>query len=139
MYNDFVNHTCHLFLFYLCSYFGPGDVCFSLNGTTYQNNSIVNLEDIGEGDDDALLCKTDFTHCCQPSLGNWYFPNGTTVPGVNVTSGEQWDFYSDRGHMLIRLNRRRNGVEGIYRCEIPHSLNVNQTIYIGVYNTSTGE
>ena len=39
-----------------------GDVWFSLNGTTYQNNSIVTLEDIGEGGD-ALLCVTDVTDC----------------------------------------------------------------------------
>ena len=42
---------------------GTGDVWFSLNGTTYQNNSCVTLEDIGEGDD-ALLCVTNLTACC---------------------------------------------------------------------------
>ena len=29
---------------------GAGDVRFSLNDTIYQNNSIVTLEDIGEGE-----------------------------------------------------------------------------------------
>ena len=38
---------------------GAGNVSFSLNGTTYQNNSLVTLENIGEGDD-ALLCLTKF-------------------------------------------------------------------------------
>ena len=37
------------------------------------------------------------------------------------------------------MNRRRGGVDGIYRCEIPDSMNDIQTIYIGVYNISTGE
>ena len=37
------------------------------------------------------------------------------------------------------MSRRRGGVEGIYRCEIPDAVNVLQTIYIGVYSTSTGE
>ena len=37
------------------------------------------------------------------------------------------------------MNRRRGGVEGIYRCEIPDSMNVTQTIYIEVYSISTGE
>ena len=35
-----------------------------LRGISYQNNSIVMLEDIGEGDD-ALLCLTNVTACCQ--------------------------------------------------------------------------
>ena len=108
------------------------------------------LEDIGEGDD-ALLCKTNQTACCRPpytgemgppALGNWYFPNETRVPSrfANATSGERWDIYRTRGQMVVRMHRRRGGVEGIYRCEIPdHSMNVNWTIYIGVYSANTGE
>ena len=100
------------------------------------------LENIGEGDD-ALLCITFQTACCQPpytgemgpALGNWFFPNETGVSG----SSNQSDFYTTRGQMVVRMNRRRGGVEGIYRCEIPDSMNVNQTIYIGVYSASTGE
>ena len=138
-------------------------VWFSLNGTTYQNNSCVALEDIGEGDD-ALLCVANLTACdfTRTSLGNWFFPNGTRVPNmtVNNTSGEPWDFYRTRGEMVVHfvndtsgeqwdfyrtggetvhLNRRRGGEEGIYRCERPDSMNVIQTIYIGVYTAGTGE
>ena len=112
---------------------------FSLNGTTYQNNSCVTLEDIGENDT-ALLCMTNLTACCSPShtgenmsaLGNWFFPNGSKVP----TRG---NFYRRRGQSVVRLNHGRGGVEGIYRCKIPDSMNVTQTIYIGVYTASTGE
>ena len=100
------------------------------------------MENIGE-DDDALLCITNQTACCRApytgdmgfALGNWYFPNGSRVP----SSGNQWDFHRTRGHMVVRLNRRRGGEEGIYHCEIPDAMNVNQTIYIGVYSASTGE
>ena len=60
---------------------------FSLNGRPYQNNSIVTLEDIGEGGDDTLVCITNYSACCrphtgkmEPTLGNWFFPNGTRVP-----------------------------------------------------------
>ena len=104
----------------------------------------MTLEDIGE-DDTALLCATNFTACCRApytgengtGLGNWYFPNGTRVP----SSGKQWEFHRIRDHMVVYMHRRRGGVAGIYRCEIPVSMNVTQTIYIGVYtaNTSTGE
>ena len=103
----------------------------------------MTLEDIGKGDD-ALLCMTNLTACCRAPytgengsvLGNWYFPNGTRVS----CCGNEW-IYRTRGQMVVGLNRRRVGVEGIYRCEIPDSTNAIRTIYIGVYtaNTRTGE
>ena len=122
----------------------PG-VSFWFKGTFYQNNSIMTLDDIGEGGD-ALLCLTDLTACCRggptsgnrPVLGNWYFPNGTRVPSGSM----QWDFHRTRGQSVVRLLRRRGGVSGIYRCEIPGAMNVIQTIYIGVYSgpdTPAGE
>ena len=113
-------------------------VRFVLNGTTYQNNSLVTLEDIGEGDG-ALLCVTDLTACCQPAYtdrigpfatGNWWFPNGTRV----LASAVQWDFHRTRGQSVVLLQRRRGREEGIYHCTIPDAMNVIQTIYIGVYS-----
>ena len=95
------------------------------------------LEDIGEGDG-VLFCITNYTACCRSggtAFANWFFPNGTRVP----SSGGGWDIYRTRGQMVVHLNRRRGGVEGIYRCEIPDAMNVTQTKYIGVYSASTGE
>ena len=113
-----------------------------LRGRPYRINSNVTLENIGEGDD-ALLCIANQTACCRPPytgetgppVGNWFFPNGTTV----FSEGNQSNFYSDRGQMVVRMNRRRDGVEGIYHCEVPDAMNVIRTIYIGVYSISTGE
>ena len=114
---------------------GAGDVWVTLRGITYQNNSIVILENIGDGDD-ALLCMTNQTACCQsPANGNWFYPNGTRV----LTSGYQSGIYRSRGQMVVRLHRRRGGVEGIYHCMIPDTMNVTQTIYIGVFSISRGE
>ena len=92
----------------MSSFAGAGDVWFSLRNTTYQNNSIVTLEDISKGDDDALLCKTNYSACCghsgmMPALGNWYFPNGSRVPSAY----RQWDIYRTRGQMVVRMYRRR--------------------------------
>ena len=137
------------------SFPGADDVWFSLNGTTYQNNSNVTLQDIGERDN-ALLCRTNQSACCtsyftgtESALGDWSFPNGSTIRNgttnpnvmVNASSNQQTDIYITRGHMVVYMHRRKGGVEGIYRCEIPDSMNVTQTIYIGVYNvnTSAGE
>ena len=126
------------FIYY---FLGAGNVWFSLTNTTYQNNSIVTLEDIGGGNH-ALLCVTNLTTCCRsvddfPSIakGNWYFPNGCKVPGSTV----ERNFFRDRGQRVVKLNHRGGGEEGIYRCEIPDSRNVSQTIYIGVYTGDTGE
>ena len=107
-----------------------------LRDATYQNNSLVNLEDIGIGKV-ALLCKTDLNVCCNRpnSLGSWFYPNGTRVPNQQ----KKWNFYKARGEMVVLMHRGRGGVDGIYCCEIPDAMKVSQTIYIGVYNTNTGE
>ena len=118
------------------------DVWFSLSGTTYQNHSLVTLEDIGENNT-SLFCMTNLSTCCRKHdsgenssvSGNWFFPNKTRVP----SKSRNWDFHRARGQMVVRMNRREGGVEGIYWCEIPDSVNVNQTMYIGVYNASTGK
>ena len=118
-------------------------VRFSLNGTTYQNNSLVTLENIGEGVD-ALLCMTDQPACCRPLyidsigqtvFGNWFFPNETRVP----SSSMYWDMHRTRGHMVLPLQRRRGGAEGIYHCVILDAMNISQTIYIGLYPAEAGE
>ena len=38
---------------------------------------------------------------------------------------------------MVKLHRRRGGVEGIYRCEIPDAVNIIQTIYIRLYSADT--
>ena len=91
----------------------------------------MTLEDIGE-ENDALLCLTNLTGVNGSVRGNWYFPNGTTVFSTQ-------EIHQTGGLMVVRLNRRRGGVEGIYHCVIPDSMNVTQTIYIGVYSASSGE
>ena len=85
---------------------------------------------------------TDNRACCghdqspgRGILGDWYYPNGTRV----VNSLNMWEFYRNRGQSVVRMNRRRGGVNGIYHCEIPDTAGVNQTIYIGVYTAGTGE
>ena len=92
------------------------------------------MEDIGEGND-ALLCITNLIGVNGSVRGDWYFPDGTTVFSTHNDS----DIYGTRGEVVVHLYRKRGGVEGIYHCEIPDAMNVTQTIYIGVYNTSSGE
>ena len=123
---------------HISSFTGTGEgVRFSLRGTTYQNNSLVNLEDIGEWSA-TLLCVTDQDACCVPpytgemgsALGNWLFPNGTRL----LSKDSHRDFYRTRGQMIVLMHRRRGGEDGIYSCVIPDAMNVTQTIYVGVYS-----
>ena len=115
----------------------------------------MTLEDIGDSGDggDALLCITDQTACCRSSdtpsgmgaLGEWFFPNESALPNMlpflnNLPN--PWEFYRNRDQSVVRMNRRRGGVTGIYHCEIPVSVTpsvVYQNIYIGVYKATTGE
>ena len=137
---NFPIHRHYDHFMYIFSLLHVDDVRFSLNGTPYQNNSLVTLEDIGEGVD-ALFCITNQIACCRQSytgemvFGNWFFPNGTRVPSHRY----QWDFYRTRGQMVVQLHHRRGGEEGIYHCEIHDAMNVTQTIYIGVYTAGSGK
>ena len=120
-----------------------GEVGFTFKGATLSNNSLVTLDDVGEGED-ALRCMTDNTSCCRPpytdsisqsALGNWFFPNGTRVP----SSGTRWEFHRTRGDMVVLLHKRRGGVDGVYYCKVPDKEGIVQTTYIGVYTAGTGE
>ena len=121
--------------------FLPTGVVVVLNGAIIPNHGFVLLDNIGEFPN-SLLCLTNNRACCARDqspgryiLGDWYYPNGTGV----VNSGVQWDFYRNRGQSVVRLNRRRGGVDGIHRCVIPDAEGVDQTMFIGVYTASTGE
>ena len=126
------------------SFLSAGDKpVFLFRGTTYQNNSLVTLEDLGGGDD-ALHCITNDTDCCRhpfikeferSSYGNWFYPNDTRVQSEDV----QWDFYRDRSLSIVHMFRRRGGDIGIYRCQLPYVTNDTAYLYIGVYTETTGE
>lgn len=102
-----------------------------LDGNQLANYSIVNLEEIGEGEC-ALICHTNSPDCCEsPRAGEWYFPNGSALS----TEGH---FYRNREGMMVRLNRRNNTryPTGIYCCDIPGS---NGNMCIGAYNKGDGK
>ena len=112
-------------------------VRFMHHGQTYLNNSIVAINDIGEGDN-ALLCVTDKLDCCKlpngPYQGEFYYPNNTLVRNRHG----RHSLYRNRGPQVVRLNRRSNthSPTGIYKCEIPDFTGWNRSIYIiitGIY------
>ena len=52
--------------------------------------------------------------------------------------GDEWEFYRTRGQMVVLLHRRRGGVTGIYRCDIPDQNGDPHRLYVGVYTANTG-
>ena len=108
-------------------------VYFELKGEVYDNNSMVSILAIGEGDN-ALLCKTNKQDCCGTvpnRFGEFYYPSGVRV---SINSAGQ-GFYRDRGDQLIRLNRR-DGITiptGRYSCEIPDADGVTQKRFINIF------
>ena len=110
-----------------------------LRGRLYGNNSIVNLNEIGQNNE-ALFCITNNTNCCNSTiiterLGNWYLPSSTIINRYSI------DFYGNRGPSTVSLNRRNDStiLSGIFHCEIPDTSGANQILYIGVYLDQPGE
>ena len=123
-----------------CTFLLTG-VVVVLNGAIIPNHGFVLLDNIGESSN-SLCCLTENRMCCARTqvpgrglLGDWYYPNGTGVPNM----ADRFDFYRNRGQSVVRLHRWRDGVMGIYRCEIPNGADVNQTMFIGVYTANTGK
>ena len=100
---------------------------FEFNGTALVNNSYIWRGQIGEGDN-ALKCVTDNTDCCtDPDTGNWTDGNGAAVhQGMAGAS----TIYITRGNGTVSLNRITGGSSGMWRCDIPDSSGVIQSLYI---------
>ncbi len=109
-----------------------------LGGQFLSNHAVVTPSDIGVTNN-ALLCLTPFSDCCDSSnglAGNWFFPSGPAVPG----DGFGLSFYSDRGPSLVRLNRVTDNVDsGVYRCELLSAVGVSVSLHVGLYPLDEGE
>ena len=104
----------------------------------YPNNSIVTNTDIGTGSE-ALLCTTTYTLCCSSANQEtqWYFPNGSQVP-----NNPNLPYRRTRGRYPGRVILSRNSestITGIFRCDIPDASGVTQSLYVGIYDSGTGE
>ena len=108
---------------------------FELGETFLKNNSFVFRGPIGEGQDDSLRCVTDNSECCSNGQGNWYDERGDEV---HQGSDGDSDLYVTRGQGVVYLNRRTGGSVGLWRCDIPDSNGVQQSIYIYLGTPYTG-
>ena len=120
----------------LCVFILHAGLGFFLKGRFFSNNSIVLLDDIGEGSS-ALYCLTDRILCCSIEAGQhrgvWRFPSGR-----HVSDGSPDVVYSVKGFSSIHLNRRSSAVgpTGVYMCFIPSLRDAGHTLsklLLGVY------
>ena len=109
-----------------------------LGGQFLTNHAVVTPSDIGDTNN-ALLCLTPFSDCCDSSnglAGNWFDPSGSEVAG----DGFGTPLYSDRGPSVVRLNRRADNVDsGVYRCELLTAVGVSMSLHVGLYPLGEGE
>jgi len=110
----------------------------TLNGVTYPNNSIVNNTDIGTGSA-ALICTTTLLGCCFSghTETQWYFPNGSQVPN-NPSLPYQRNRGRNPGRVIL-IRNSESTTTGIFHCDIPDESGVTQSLYVGIYDSGTGE
>ena len=111
---------------------------FEFRGDVLVNNSFILRGapvHIGEGHNDSLHCVTDNSDCCSNGEGNWYDETGEEV---HQGSDGDSSLYVTRGDGVVYLNRRRGGRSGMWRCDIPDSNGVLQSIYIYIGTPDTG-
>ena len=111
---------------------------FEIRGDVLVNNSFIVRGapvHIGEGHNDSLHCVTDNSDCCSNGEGDWYDETGGEVQQGPLGGSS---LYVTRGDGVVYLNRRRGGSSGMWRCDIPDSNGVQQSIYIYLGTLDTG-
>ena len=121
-------------------------VYLTLNGDYIPNHGYVMISDIGSTDDTALICNTNrFGNLTSRprgrlhSGGDWFAPDGTRVG--DRRSDDVPGFDRDRYPMKVQLHRYTptgTPSEGIYYCVVEDATFINQTVYVGLYNSGGG-
>jgi len=102
----------------------------------YTNNSIVTITDIGTGSA-ALLCTTTLPGCCFSGTGGWFYPNGNVV--VNNPSLPYYRTRARNPGALLLHHNLEGTTTGVFRCDIPVAFDELQSLYVGIYTSTTGE
>ena len=114
----------------------------TLNNFQYTNNSVVTITDIGTGSA-ALICTTTRPACCLSTDGShWYFPDGSTVQRTSTTSyyRTRIDGNANPGPGTVLLHRNPGATTtGVFNCTIRDASGDLQSLYVGIYTTTTGE
>ena len=132
----------------------------TFNGSVIPNHAYVNLSlmmypgnDTVNDTSSTVICHTDLTTCCritetvtEPDQGDWYFPDGDTLPGAGSDNVNSHPIAQRKRDQVVRLQRgppEATGTisSGIYRCDIETMAvnsddnRVRETVYVGVYGS----
>ena len=110
-------------------------ITLTLNGVEYTNNSVVNITDIGTGSG-ALICTTTGLGCCTSIRGDdWHFPDGNAVQRTGTTYYRTRTIPNGPGGTVLLHRNSGATTTGVFRCYILGR----GSIYVGIYNATTGE
>ena len=123
----------------------PNHAYVDLNLMMYPGNDYINDTST------TVICHTDLDTCCRRHVdgsgrGDWYFPDGTRLPGAGLCNVNQVPIDQRKRNQLVRLQRGPTGTigdipSGIYRCDIETAAvdstnnTVRETVYVGVYGS----
>ena len=113
---------------------------FVSGGGSLKNNSHIHYGIIFDKAR-VLKCVIYSVNCCNNSdVGNWRDERGRAV---HQGADEATCLYVTRGQGVVSLNRKSDcipDISGLWRCDIPDSNEVMQSIYIYISNdTTSGE
>ena len=128
------------------------EVNVSVVGANVANNGYIAFDMIGDRTDQesAVICRTKLIACCHidvvkltnrngTALGNWIFPDGSTVLGFNASGGEAAApfFARNRGRSVVRLYRVNNEMvypsqRGQFCCVLPDTSSIKQTHCVNI-------
>ena len=104
----------------------------SLGDRIIPNHGYVVISDIGNTFYNSLLCHTNSYQLYYPD-GDWFSPtNSTDIEG----------FYTGTSRFVLQLYRSNTGeqpINGIYHCTVRDDTLKYQTVYVGLYNSGSGE
>ena len=118
-------------------------VYVSINETAIAKDGYVNAYDMIQNGL-RLFCHTNKMNCClEEQLGNWFYPNGTTVESFTVNTNKRISEFFSRSRSQSRVTMVVRGTSGLrtnlgplergrFHCEVPDANNVNQTVYVNI-------
>ena len=98
--------------------------------TVIPNNTILHPGNIFNA---GLLCVSSLD---VNGIGNWFSPSGEQI--INQPSSVFYSLQRIRHVVMFRGGAPfTSAAEGVYTCRIPDGNRVQQTLYVGIYKTST--
>lgn len=111
-------------------------ISFRLGEQTFSPNDIVNMNDIGSGEN-GLIAVSTHSSCCS-SVGNWFLPGSSTPITEDTSSVAFYVTRNENGELVLNRGNFPATSEGLFRVEIPNAAGDLTDVYIGLYLDTGG-